>query len=104
VAGAETPRAEKQESLVTAPELLEYEEPEYPEAALKARISGRVSVQVLVGIDGEVVESRINLSSGSADLDRAARTAAERCLFKPGTVDGEPARAWALIPYEFKLR
>jgi protein TonB len=61
-----------------------------------------VVLQLLVGTDGKVTDSKIEGSSGYERLDKAAQAALSRCRFTPGTVDGVPAPAWAQIKYTFK--
>lgn len=77
--------------------------PEYPVAALRAQETGVVGLQFLIGVDGLVIDSKIERSSGSRRLDEAARKALALCKFKPATADGKPEQAWARIDYEWKL-
>jgi TonB family protein len=66
-------------------------------------------VALLIGPDGTVQDSRIDHSTGSADLDEALRRAYAGCRFTPWTVDGvpEPAPRWmtlgmgSRVPWEF---
>lgn len=78
------------------------EEPEYPAASERAGETGRVVLALLVGIDGKVVDSRIETSSGFSRLDEAARQALSLCSFQPGTADGKPEQAWGRIAYVFR--
>jgi protein TonB len=77
--------------------------PEYPPASLRAEESGTVALSFFVDVDGKVIESRIDHSSGYYRLDEAARSALARCEFRPAHVDGKPQRAWAHIKYEWRL-
>jgi len=77
-------------------------EPDYPAVSERLGEAGSVVLQLLVGIDGKVTDSRIEGSSGYERLDKAAQAALSRCRFTPGTVDGVPAPAWAQIKYTFK--
>jgi len=77
-------------------------EPEYPAAAARLGETGEVVLALLVGVNGRVVDSRIEKSSGSPRLDVAARQALSLCQFTPGTVDGQPEEAWGHIAYAFK--
>ncbi len=77
-------------------------EPEYPAAAARLGETGEVVLSLLVGVNGRVVDSRIEKSSGSPRLDQAARQALSLCQFTPGTVDGQPEEAWGRLAYAFK--
>lgn len=75
--------------------------PVYPRAARQAGIEGKVLVQVLVGQDGKVKDTRIVKSIPG--LDEAAEEAARRWEFEPAQTDGEPAPIWVAIPIKFSL-
>jgi protein TonB len=79
------------------------EKPEYPPASRRANETGTVLLNFLVDVNGRVVESRIERSSGSRRLDDAALAGLELCKFQPATVDGRPTRAWARIEYVWRL-
>jgi len=75
----------------------------YPVAAQKAGVQGRVVLNLEVLTDGRVGRIAIADSSGSGDLDRAARDAALRWTFEPAVADGHPIVAQIRIPIVFKL-
>lgn len=77
--------------------------PDYPARAARDGVSGTVTLALLVGIDGRVVGSRVQQSSGSRDLDKAAIAALSMCKFKPATNGGVPEQAWAEIAYAWTL-
>lgn len=79
-------------------------EPEYPAISQRLGESGTVVLAFLIGIDGKVQDSRVQVSSGSTRLDEAARQAMARCKFKPGTVDGKAEASWANIKYTWRLQ
>jgi protein TonB len=79
------------------------DKPEYPPAARRANETGTVLLSFLIDVTGKVVESKVERSSGSRRLDEAARSGLELCKFRPATVDGKPARAWARIEYVWTL-
>lgn len=79
------------------------EEPEYPSSSRRNEEQGTVGLRFLIDVDGRVIESKITSSSGFSRLDRAARDALSRCVFKPGTVDGKPEQSWASLNYQFHL-
>ena len=77
--------------------------PDYPQRAARNGDAGTVALALLVDINGRVADSRIEKSSGSRDLDRAAANALSLCQFKPATQDGVPQQAWAKIAYVWTL-
>lgn len=77
--------------------------PEYPSMSKRLEEQGTVVLAFLVGVDGRVIDSRVEESSGSERLDEAARKALSLCRFKPGTADGQPEQAWARMKYTWRL-
>ncbi len=75
----------------------------YPRISLQRREQGTVMLHVLVGADGLVQQIEISKSSGSRELDNAARDAVRHWSFQPGTHGGVPYAAWALVPISFSL-
>ena len=79
------------------------EKPEYPSASRRMEEEGTVHLRFLVGVDGKVIQSEIEKSSGYKRLDEAARAGLARCQFRPATVDGKPEQAWASMRYTWRL-
>jgi protein TonB len=77
-------------------------EPDYPAVSERLGETGSVTLQLLVGVDGKVTDSKVQTSSGFERLDKAAQAALSRCKFEPGTTDGKPAPAWAQLKYTFR--
>lgn len=77
--------------------------PKYPVSALRNNTSGTVTVGIQVDADGKPDKVRIEKSSGSRDLDRAAREAVLQWQFSPKVENGSPVSSELLIPVEFKL-
>lgn len=77
--------------------------PEYPVRAARNGETGTVTLALLVGADGRVAGSRIQSSSGSRELDKAAVAALSLCKFKPATNNGVPEQAWGQIAYVWTL-
>jgi protein TonB len=75
----------------------------YPKTALMNEEQGVVGMQFLVSAAGKVVESKLDKSSGSKTLDKAALSAVAGCKFKPGTKDGAPSQTWAKVEYVWSL-
>jgi len=67
------------------------------------RHQGTVILLVLVGVNGQPLEVKVDKSSGYHELDRAAIRAAKGWQFNPGTTDGVPTKGWARVPVTFKL-
>lgn len=79
------------------------EPPKYPKAALMNEETGTVAMGFLVAVDGKVVESKVEKSSGSKSLDKAALSALSQCKFKPGNKDGKADQLWAKVDFVWKL-
>lgn len=79
------------------------DKPEYPSASRRLEEEGTVTLRFLVGVDGQVIRSEIEKSSGHKRLDEAARAGLSKCQFRPATVDGKPEQAWASIRYTWRL-
>jgi periplasmic protein TonB len=79
-------------------------QPPYPSASIRFGEEGTVTVEVRVGTDGRVRESRLRHSSGFPRLDAAALEEARRVWrLKPATVDGEPVETWHAVRVSFRL-
>jgi TonB family protein len=76
--------------------------PKYPAAALAARASGSVVVQITVDECGDV--EKANAVSGHPLLREAARQAAYEARFAPGLLGGEPVKVTGTITYNFVLQ
>ena len=80
-------------------------EPEYPAAARRLGEQGSLLMEVLVDMDGRVLDTRLVKSSGFERLDRAALEGVKADYrFLPGTVDGKPQRQWFTIRFTWKLQ
>jgi protein TonB len=79
------------------------EKPEYPSSSLRLGEEGVVSLAMLIGVDGRVLDARIEKSSGSRTLDKAAITGLSLCQFRPANTDGVPEKGWTKLQYAWKL-
>src|SRR5438046_1351257 len=79
------------------------EKPAYPPAARRANETGIVRLTFLIDVDGKVLDSKVERTSGYRRLDEAARTGLSLCKFRPATVNGKPERTWGRIEYVWKL-
>jgi protein TonB len=77
--------------------------PNYPVNAARNGETGTTTLALLVGTDGRVSSARVQQSSGSRDLDRAALNALSLCKFKPATSNGAAEAGWAQLAYVWKL-
>jgi len=79
------------------------EKPAYPPASVRANEVGLVRLSFLIDMDGKVLDSKVERSSGHRRLDEAARAGLSLCKFRPATVNGKPERSWGRIEYVWKL-
>ncbi|MBQ5946171.1 energy transducer TonB [Massilia sp. ST3] len=77
--------------------------PDYPARAARNGETGTVTLALMVGADGRVKDSRIQSSSGSRELDRAAVNALSLCQFKPAMNNGVAEAGWAQLAYVWTL-
>jgi protein TonB len=77
--------------------------PDYPSTAARNGETGTTTLALLVGLDGRVSSARIEHSSGSRVLDRAALSALSLCKFKPAMNKGMPEAGWAQMAYVWTL-
>jgi len=87
---------------VTAPRLLEKQEPEYSEEARMAKLQGTVVLYVVIGEDGRARDMRVVRPLGLG-LDEKAITAVSQWHFAPGTREGQPVAVEATIEVNFRL-
>ena len=89
--------------LVSAVEYVREPVPRYPPQSRRLREQGLVVLRVVIDEQGAASSIEIEMSSGHARLDDAAREAVLRAAFRPYVEDGAPRRALVLIPIEFAL-
>jgi protein TonB len=77
--------------------------PDYPSSAARNGETGTTTLALLVGTDGRVSSARVQQSSGSRVLDRAALNALSLCKFKPALNNGVPEAGWGQLAYVWKL-
>lgn len=76
----------------------------YPELPKRAGIEGRVIVRVLIGADGSVLKSKIDMSDNSTLDEAALKAVMTPGLFKPAIQHKIPVQCWISIPIKFRLR
>lgn len=94
--------AQSDESGRTPPVPIYQVQPVYTEEARAAKISGSVTIRMLVGADGVPSEARV-IKSLDRGLDQSALEAVSQWRFKPATQDGEAIAFEATIEIGFKL-
>lgn len=73
--------------------------PNWPRHDMNEEHEGGVQVAALVGADGKVIRTAVQLSSGFPNLDAAAEAGIKRCLFRPGTVNQRPVNMLTTVHY-----
>ena len=81
--------------------LISKPEPIYPEGAKTAKVSGEVSVGVIIDKTGKVIFAW--LEKGNALLGPAAVEAAYKMLCKPTLLSGRPVNVKSVMTYKFVL-
>jgi periplasmic protein TonB len=76
--------------------------PIYPRIAIDARISGRVVIDAVIGIDGVVREARI--LSGVPMLNQAALDAVKQWRYTPTTLNNVPVPVIMTVTVQFNLQ
>jgi TonB family protein len=84
---------------VQAANLIQKTQPEYPEEARKAGITGEVRFTVVIGKDGTT--QNVQLISGHPLLVDAAMQAVEKWLYKPTLLNGSPVEVVTTITVSF---
>jgi len=82
--------------------LREWVQPEYPEAARKAKTEGRVDVDFVVDADGHVSDAQVNESTDDV-FNEAALAAVRKWKFGAALEDGKPVVSGMTVPVEFHL-
>ena len=90
---------------VTSPQPLVQVKPQYTSDAMRARIQGSVTLEVVVKADGTVGAVRLVKSLDRLfGLDDAAVRAARQWTFKPGTFEGKPVDVLVHIVLDFRIQ
>ena len=77
----------------------------YPARLKSAGVDGTVQVQFVVGPDGKVEASSVEVLAASVPaLGDAARTVVSKLEFQPGRLNDAPVRSRVLLPIVYKAR
>ncbi len=77
--------------------------PEYPRESIQLGETGSVVLNMLIDVDGAVLETKVFSSSGYPRLDEATVAALGKCRFIPKLGDGQPEQSWSYIKFTWKL-
>ncbi len=95
--------ADKEKAKVDVmPETVKKVMPNYPGAALKNKVQGKVFLNVLIDVKGRVEEAEVSKTDDPI-FNEAAITSVKRWTFKPALKNGKPVATWVTIPVQFKL-
>lgn len=75
--------------------------PVYPSEAKLAGIQGKVTLSVVIGADGSVIEA--NLADGNPTLGQAALDAVRQWLYRPTLLNGEPVAVATRVEVNFQM-
>lgn len=84
------------------PGILVRVEPEFPEAAARRFLSGRVVAQLLIDESGAVERVEVLEAEPPGYFESAARTAFLAARFTPGMKDGRPVRVQMVLELNFE--
>jgi protein TonB len=87
---------------VSQPAVVYKVDPEYSEEARKAKYSGTVLLQLVVGIDGKANSIKVVKGVGLG-LDEKAIEAVQKWKFTPGKKNGQPVPVYATVEVNFRL-
>lgn len=78
--------------------------PEWPRESLRWEQQGTVTLAYLIGLDGAVLESKVERSSGYPLLDLAAQDGIAKCKFTPPNTVGRSEPTWTRMQYVWTLQ
>ncbi len=88
---------------ITPPRPIYDREPEFSDEARRKKISGSVTLTLIVTPKGEVTDIKVVHSLGTG-LDEKAIEAVKQWRFKPATKDGQPVAVQIAVEVDFKIR
>jgi TonB family protein len=94
--------ASKAQNSLTAPKLVEFSEPVYPEAKKASGESASVALLLTIDVSGQVSNAEVSASAG-AEFDQAALDAAKLLRFEPATREGKAIAARIAFRFDFKF-
>ena len=76
--------------------------PRYPKEAFDAKITGLISLETTIGVDGKVTNVR-PLTTGDAALIKAAVDAVKQWVYKPTKINGMYVEVMTIVQVNFKV-
>ena len=76
--------------------------PKYPKEAFEAKITGLISLETTIGVDGKVTNVR-PLTTGDAALIKAAVDAVKQWVYKPTKINGMYVEVMTIVQVNFKV-
>jgi TonB family protein len=90
---------------VSTPVLLNQVTPKYPPVAMQMRAGGVVTLEILVGINGEIEDVRVaEVTRKGMGFETSATEAVRQWRYKPATKKGVKVRMWVKVRVPFKAR
>ncbi len=86
-----------------APVVLSRVEPQYPELAREARVTGTIQMRVLICKNGLIYDIKVVPGRTVPMLEAAAISSVEKWRFKPARANGLPVAAWTVVDVKFEL-
>ncbi len=96
------PKVYSIKQVTTKPKVSHKVSPGYTDAALEKDVEGRVILEIVIGMDGEVTSIKVASGLGHG-LDEACIEAVKQSRYEPATVDGKPVICKLKIPFKFEL-
>lgn len=93
-----------EKSVDTPPRAVSRVVPRYPARARSQNITGYVTMRLLIGTQGEVVEAEVTNAQPPGTFDQVALTAIQQWRFTPAMYKGTPVRVRATQTLRFKLQ
>ena len=101
-ADGDAPKVYKIGGDVSAPKIVKHVEPEYSEAARRAKFNGVVSMTLVVDEKGMPRDIRVVRPTGMG-LDEKALEAVRKWRFAPGRKNGVPVSTYATVDVSFRI-
>jgi protein TonB len=95
-------QADQPPELVGGHEAL-YEKLQYPDEARANGISGRVVLEIVVGVDGDVRSAHV-ADGAHRLLNQEALRVISRVRYRPAIKDGQPVAVETSVPIRFQVR
>lgn len=75
----------------------------YTQELKDAGLEGAAVIRAFVMEDGSILDVAVHKSSGTPQIDDAAKSAVQQMHFVAGTINGKPNPMWAYLQIKFRL-